>query len=37
MRDPANAPFMNSIARGECPRELEPGEIVSLCSSCIQR
>jgi len=24
MRDPANAPFMNSIARGECPRELEP-------------
>ncbi|XRB13088.1 UBX domain-containing protein [Pseudoscourfieldia marina] len=22
--DPANAPFMQSIARGECPRELEP-------------
>jgi UBX domain-containing protein 1 len=26
MRDPANAPFMNSIARGECPRELEPAD-----------
>lgn len=27
MRDPANAPFMNSISRGECPRELEPGDL----------
>jgi SEP domain len=26
MRAPANAPFMNSISRGECPRELEPGD-----------
>jgi UBX domain-containing protein 1 len=24
MDDPANAPFMESIGRGECPRELEP-------------
>ena len=30
MRDPANAPFMNSISRGECPRELEPGELRDL-------
>ena len=24
MDDPANAPFMESIGRGECPQELEP-------------
>ena len=25
MRDPENQPFMGSIARGECPQELDPG------------
>lgn len=35
MQDPANAPFMNSISRGECPRELEPGERRSLAAKLL--
>jgi hypothetical protein len=26
MDDPANLDFINSVSRGECPRELDPGD-----------
>jgi UBX domain-containing protein 1 len=26
MDDPANLDFINSVGKGECPRELDPGD-----------